>query len=130
MEIGPALIFLAVVLFAVGMLLRRVRPDKKAIVSGEAEKKPSSMFGGRSRTKVDDDEADHPAFETPKPPVAGLDVDGNVATVTFAVPVPVGGDDLSPDNWRPELRDQHAYCEKVVLVGSARVGHDRRRLPR
>ena len=69
MELGVPLILVAAVLFVVGLLLRRVRPDKKQILgAGEAPAKPS-MFGGARKPP----EPEEPAFEPPHPPVAGFE---------------------------------------------------------
>ncbi|MFP5331308.1 MAG: hypothetical protein ACLGHX_02940 [Acidimicrobiia bacterium] len=84
MELGLPLILVAGALFVVGLLLRRVRPDKKAILSGQ-ETPPAkpSMFGGRSKAVIPEE----PAFEAPHPPVAGFEVEDGIAKVTFGVPV-------------------------------------------
>lgn len=91
MELGLPLILVAGALFVVGLLLRRVRPDKKAILSGD-EKPPSkpSMFG-RSKAVLQPEEM---AFEAPHPPVAGFEVEDGIAKVTFAVPVPLDIDQV------------------------------------
>ncbi|MDX1449383.1 MAG: hypothetical protein R3246_10035, partial [Acidimicrobiia bacterium] len=95
MELGLPLILIAGVLFIVGLLLRRARPDKKAILSGEdAPPAKPSMFGGRSKTTV---KVEEPAFEAPRPPVAGFEVEAGIAKVTFAVPVPHDVDDVLRD---------------------------------
>lgn len=96
MELGLPLILVAVVLFVVGLLLRRVRPDKKEILAGgEAPQKPS-MFGGRQAAKKAL-EVEEPSFEPPHPPVAGFDVEDGIAKVTFAVPMPADVDDVLRD---------------------------------
>ncbi len=95
MELGLPLIIIAVVLFVVGLLLRRVRPDKKAILEGEQPAKPS-MFGGRRAGKVAV-EVEDPTKGGPRPQVSGFEVEEGVAKVTFAVPLPPDVDDVLRD---------------------------------
>lgn len=95
MELGLPLILVAAALFIVGLVLRRVRPDKKAILSGEeAPPAKPSMFGGRNKAALQPDE---PAFEAPHPPVAAFEVEDGIAKVTFAVPVPPDVDEVLRD---------------------------------
>lgn len=96
MELGLPLVLVAVVLFVVGLLLRRVRPDKKAILSGETPPKPPSIFGGRAASKATE-EPEVPAFRPPRVPLAGFDVEDGIAKVTFSVPVPAQVDDVLRD---------------------------------
>ena len=96
MELGLPLILVAAALFVVGLLLRRVRPDKKAILSGEEKPPPKpSMFGGRAAKAAA--QLEEPAFEAPHPPVAAFEVEDGIAKVTFAVPVPLDIDEVLRD---------------------------------
>ena len=111
MELGLPLILIAVVLFVVGLLLRRVRPDKKAILSGTDTPPKPSMFGGRQALKnAIESEA---SFAPPRPPVAAFDVESGIAKVTFAVPMPARVDDV--------LRDV-LMAEAVEVVRERRHG--------
>ena len=94
MDLGLPLILVAVVLFVVGLLLRRVRPDKKAVLSGTDTPQKPSMFGGRSREALEPQEPD---FSPPRPPVASFDVEDGIAKVTFSVPVPANVDEALRD---------------------------------
>ncbi len=78
MELGIPLIILAVVLFAVGILLRRNRPAKPEAVA----KKPAKAV------------EDPDLFVHPRPKVAEMHVAGVEAQVTFAVPMPERGDSV------------------------------------
>lgn len=96
MQIGPALILLAAILFGVGMLLRRVRPDKKAILAaGDTPPPPSPSLFRRQPPPAPD--PDVPTFQPPRPPLAAFDVDDRTVTVTFAVPIPPDGDEVLTD---------------------------------
>lgn len=94
MELGLPLILVAGALLVVGLLLRRVRPDKKAILSGETPPAKPSMFGGRAKAVP---QLEEPAFEAPHPPVAAFDVEDGIVKVTFAVPVPPDVDEVLRD---------------------------------
>jgi hypothetical protein len=94
LDLGLPLILVAAALFIVGLVLRRVRPDKNAVLSGtDAPPKPS-MFGGRSREALQPLEPD---FAPPRPPVAAFDVEDGIAKVTFSVPVPASVDEALRD---------------------------------
>jgi hypothetical protein len=96
LELGLPLIIVAVVLFVVGLLLRRARPDKKAVIAaGDVVPKPGSMFRGRKPVSELDPNA--PAFRAPRPPVSGFEVEEGVAKVTFAVPIPTQMDEVLRD---------------------------------
>lgn len=85
MELGLPLILIAVVLFIVGVVLRRVRPDKKAILEGGETPPKPSMFGRQgSKTQL---EPAVPDFRPPRAPLASFDVEEGIAKVTFSVPV-------------------------------------------
>jgi hypothetical protein len=96
LELGLPLIAIAVVLFVVGLLLRRMRPDKKAILEGEDAPARPSMFGGRRAAKVAV-ETEDPTKGGPRPQVSGFEIDEGVAKVTFAVPLPADVDDVLRD---------------------------------
>lgn len=96
MDLGLPLILVAVVLFVVGLLLRRVRPDKKEIIAGTGAPAKPSMFGGRQAAKKALEPAT-PDFEPPHPPVSAFDVEAGIAKVTFAVPMPAEVDDVLRD---------------------------------
>src|SRR5690606_21221186 len=72
------------------LVLRRVRPDKTAVLSG-TDAKPS-MFGGRAAAKAL--EPQEPDFSPPRPPVASFDVEDGIAKVTFSVPMPAEVDEV------------------------------------
>lgn len=123
MELGLPLIIVAVVLFVVGLLLRRVRPDKKAILAeGDAPEKPS-MFGGRGKGLAPQE----PDFSPPRPPVSGFDVEDGIAKVTFSVPMPSQVEDVLRDVLMAEAIEvvrerQHAssvppFTEIAVYAG-------------
>lgn len=87
MELGLPLILLAVALFVVGLILKRVRPDKKVIVAGDGPAKAPSVLGGRKAAKAGVESAE-PAFRPPRVPLADFEVEDGIAKVTFSVPVP------------------------------------------
>lgn len=92
MELGLPLILVAAALFIVGLVLRRVRPDKKAVLSGTDTPAKPSMFGGRGASKGL--EPQEPDFSPPRPPVASFDVEDGIAKVTFSVPMPAEVDEV------------------------------------
>jgi hypothetical protein len=94
LDLGLPLILVAAALFIVGLVLRRVRPDKNAVLSGTDTPSKPSMFGGRSREALQPLEPD---FAPPRPPVAAFDVEDGIAKVTFSVPVPASVDEALRD---------------------------------
>lgn len=95
MDLGLPLILVAAALFIVGLVLRRVRPDKKAVLSGTDTPQKPSMFGGRAAR--DTLAPQEPDFTPPRPPVAAFDVEDGIAKVTFSVPVPAQVDEVLRD---------------------------------
>ena len=94
MELGLPLILVAGALFVVGLLLRRVRPDKKAILTGEDAPPKTSVLGGRAAKKMIETEE---SFSPPRPPVDAFEIEDGVAKVTFGVPVAGDVDDVLRD---------------------------------
>lgn len=137
MELGLPLILVAGALFVVGLLMRRVRPDKRAIVSGDAQPKPP-MFG-RSYGRTQHEEPEAPPFAAPRPRLASFSVESGVASVTFAVPIPQDVDEILADVLVAEaievLRERRhtetlpAVAELAVYAGSPPRLIDRRPLP-
>ncbi|HSJ26697.1 MAG TPA: hypothetical protein VLB67_00685 [Acidimicrobiia bacterium] len=95
MELGLPLILVAVALFIVGLVLRRVRPDKEAVLKGEEVPARPSMFGGRRASKaVIEPEA---SFAPPRPAVSDFSIEDGIAKVTFDVPMAGEADEVLRD---------------------------------
>lgn len=116
MELGLPLILVAGALFVVGLLLRRVRPDKKAILGGSDVPPKPSMFGGRAAKKAL--EPQEPDFTPPKPPVSAFDVEDGIAKVTFAVPMGSEIDDVLRDVLMAEAIEVVRERRHLAGVGS------------
>lgn len=80
MDLGLTLIIIAVILFAVGLLLRRQRPERAGVEAPSRRRRP------QVEPEVD--------VVHPRPKVAEMHVVGDEARVTFDVPVPEGEDEV------------------------------------
>lgn len=123
MELGIPLIILAVVLFGVGILMRRNRPERPEAVSTKAAK--------------GEEEIDR--FVHPRPKVAEMHVAGVEAQVTFDVPMPDHGDTVLSEllvheavevvrEKRHSLPIDHV-TEVVALAGGRVVGRRKLETP-
>ncbi len=86
MELGIPLLLVAIVLFGVGMYLRRAREADPRRAEAQASK--------RSRRGVPEPAEPELDLSGPRPQVVGVEIDGPKAIVTFDVPMPDSDDEI------------------------------------
>lgn len=86
MELGIPLLIVAIVLFGVGLYLRRVRAADPRRAESESTK--------RSRRGVPEPAEPELDLSGPRPQVVGVEIDGTRAIVTFDVPMPDSDDEI------------------------------------